>query len=49
MRAGKYKLYKEFGVVTLGEPQGLAKRFLDFATGPDGERILTQAGVVVPR
>jgi phosphate transport system substrate-binding protein len=49
MRGGKYKWVKEFGVVTAGAPQGSVKRFLDFAAGPEGERILTRHGVVVVR
>ena len=36
---------KEFGVVTLGEPQGLAKRFLECVVGPEGEKILAKDGV----
>jgi hypothetical protein len=36
---------KEFGVVTLGEPHGPAKRFLDFVVGSEGERILAKDGV----
>jgi phosphate transport system substrate-binding protein len=49
MRSGKYKWVKEFGVVTAGAPQGGVKRFLDFAVGPEGERILARHGVVVVR
>ena len=49
MRSGKYKWVKEFGVVTAGAPQGGVKRFLDFAVGPEGERILARHGVLVVR
>ncbi len=49
VRSGKYKLFREFGVVTLGEPQGLAKRLLDFVAGKDGEQIMAQHGVVSAR
>jgi phosphate transport system substrate-binding protein len=42
VKSGKYKYVGEAGVVTLGEPQGLAKRFLEFVGGPDGEKILSQ-------
>jgi phosphate transport system substrate-binding protein len=49
MRSGKYRWVKEFGIVTVGAPRGGAKRFLDFAMGPEGERVLTQHGVVVVR
>jgi phosphate transport system substrate-binding protein len=46
VRSGKYKLFREFGVVTRGEPQGLTLRFLDFVAGPDGAHIMGQHGVV---
>ncbi len=49
VRSGKYKILKEFGVVTLGEPQGIAKKFLDFVKSPEGEQILSKNGVVVVR
>jgi phosphate transport system substrate-binding protein len=49
MRSGKYKWVKEFGVVTVGAPQGATKRFLDFGMGPEGEKILARHGVVVVR
>lgn len=49
VRADRYKLVKNFGVVTVGEPRGLAQRFLTFVAGPEGEQIMTQTGVVVRR
>jgi phosphate transport system substrate-binding protein len=42
VKGGKYKYVGEAGVVTLGEPQGLAKRFLEFVGSPDGEKVLSQ-------
>jgi phosphate transport system substrate-binding protein len=39
---GKYKYFTELGVVTLGEPHGAAKRFLEFVAGPDGDKVLTK-------
>lgn len=44
--SGKYTYYNEKGVITLGAPQGAAKRFLDFVSGPDGHKILVQRGTV---
>lgn len=47
--AGTYRLAKDFAVVTKGEPQGLAKNFLDFAGGPEGHKILASGGLVPKR
>jgi phosphate transport system substrate-binding protein len=46
VRNGKYKLVKDFGFATRGEPQGLAKRFLDFAVSPEAGKILAENGIV---
>jgi phosphate transport system substrate-binding protein len=46
VRSGKYKLYAERGVVTLGQPQGTVKKFLDFAAGPEAQKLLTQRGLI---
>lgn len=47
--AGKYRLTKVLAVVTRGEPQGAVKGFLDFAAGPDGQKIMTSMGLVPQR
>jgi phosphate transport system substrate-binding protein len=46
VQTGKYKYYNERGVVTLGNPQGAAKRFLDFVGSPEGQKILARRGVI---
>jgi phosphate transport system substrate-binding protein len=46
VQTGKYGYYNEKGIVTLGAPQGAAKRFLDFVAGPEGAKILSQQGTV---
>jgi len=46
VRSGKYKFYAERGVVTLGQPQGTVKKFLDFAAGPEAQKLLTQRGLI---
>lgn len=46
---GKYRVAKDYGFVTKGEPQGLARRFLDFARGPAARQLLLEAGVVPSR
>lgn len=47
--AGKYRLVKDFAVVTRGEPQGAAKGFLEFVGGAEGKKILTGGGLVPGR
>lgn len=44
--AGTYRLVKNFAVVTRGEPQGVARGFIDFIAGPEGARILASFGLV---
>jgi phosphate transport system substrate-binding protein len=46
VRSGKYKFYAERGVVTLGAPQGVAKRFLDFVVTAEAQKILAQRGMI---
>jgi phosphate transport system substrate-binding protein len=48
-RGGTYKMVKEFAVVTSGEPAGVAKRFLEFAAGNEGQQIMTEAGLAPRR
>lgn len=49
VRNGKYKLVKEYGFATQGEPQALAKRFLDFTASPEAGKILAANGIVSSR
>lgn len=49
LQNGKYKYYAEKGVVTFGEPQGLAKRFLAFIESAEGHKILAANGAVPVR
>jgi len=49
VQSGKYKYFHELGVVTLGEPQGLAKRLLDFVGGSEGQKVLVARGVIPAR
>ena len=47
--AGKYRLVKDFAVVTRGEPQGAAKGFIDYAASTDGNKIMANFGLVPRR
>jgi phosphate transport system substrate-binding protein len=49
VQGGKYKFFNERGVVTLGAPQGITKRFLDFVASAEGQKILSRRGVVPVR
>jgi phosphate transport system substrate-binding protein len=49
VKAGGYRLVKEFAVVTSGEPKGAVKRFLDYAVSPEGDQIMVRAGLVTKR
>jgi phosphate transport system substrate-binding protein len=46
VRSGKYRVYNERAVVTLGAPHGASKRFLDFVAGPEGQKILMQRDMI---
>jgi phosphate transport system substrate-binding protein len=46
IQSGKYKFYNERGVITLGAPQGAAKRLLDFAATSEGQKILSGKGMI---
>jgi phosphate transport system substrate-binding protein len=45
-QSGKYKYLHEYGVVSIGEPRSSAKRFLDFATGPEGQKVFAHRGLI---
>ena len=49
LQSGKYRYTNETGAITLGEPKGLAKRFLELVAGPDGQKILAKGGAVAVR
>lgn len=43
---GTYKISRPFFYVTKGEPQGLAKAFIDFVLSPDGQAVVGDAKLV---
>ena len=43
---GSYSLHRPFLFVLAGEPEGLAKDFIDFALSPEGQRILIHEGLI---
>lgn len=45
-RSGKYKYFAERGLVTVGEPQGPIKRFLDFMASAEGQKIIGALGAI---
>jgi phosphate transport system substrate-binding protein len=48
-RNEKYRFFSERGVVTLGEPQGLAKRFIEFMATVEGRKIIGSQGAIPVR
>jgi len=48
-RSGKYKYFAERGLVTLGEPQGAIKRFLEFMASAEGQKIIGSLGAIALR
>lgn len=47
VKNGKYKVTKDFDLLTKGEPKGAVKAFIDFVKGPKGARII-EANKAVP-
>ena len=48
-QSGKYRHFQDYGVVTVGEPQGTAKRFLEFLAGPESQKIFARRGMITIR
>jgi phosphate transport system substrate-binding protein len=49
-QSGKYHHFQDYGVVTVGEPQGSAKRFLEFlASSPESQKIFARRGMIMAR
>lgn len=48
-QSGKYKYFHEYGVATVGEPPAVAKRFLDFTAGPEGQKVFARRGLMTVR
>jgi phosphate transport system substrate-binding protein len=46
VKSGKYKVYNERGVVTMGEPKGTAKKFLEFVATAEGQKILAKRSMI---
>jgi phosphate transport system substrate-binding protein len=45
-RSEKYKYFNERGLVTQGEPQGLAKRFIEYMSTAEGRKIIGSLGAI---
>ena len=46
VKSDKYKYYHEHGAITLGEPQGASKRFLEFINTGEGQKIIASRGAL---
>jgi phosphate transport system substrate-binding protein len=49
VQGGKYRYFHDYGVVTVGEPQGPTKRFLDFLASPESQKIFARRGLMTVR
>ena len=49
LQSGKYNYFHEYGIITIGEPQGVAKRFLEFMTNSESHKILARGGITPVR
>ena len=49
VKSGKYKYFNEIEFVTMGQPKGTAKKFIDFVTSPEGEKVLQKYGMASVR
>jgi phosphate transport system substrate-binding protein len=49
VKSGKYRYFNEVGFVTIGEPKGTAKRFIEFVAGAEGEKIFEKFGMAAVR
>ncbi|MEP0772844.1 MAG: phosphate ABC transporter substrate-binding protein [Acidobacteriota bacterium] len=45
-RSGAYPLSRYLYFITVGPPEGLARRFLDFSLSPAGQRVVAEAGFI---
>lgn len=45
-RSGQYPIARPLFIYTAGEPEGELKKFLDWATGPAGQKIVAEVGFV---
>lgn len=49
VQGGRYPIAREFLLVTRGQPAGLARAFIDFALGPEGQAVVISEGLVPVR
>ena len=45
-RSGQYPIARPRFIYTVGEPEGELKKFLEWATGPEGQKIVSEVGFV---
>ncbi len=45
-RSGKYPLARKLYLYTIGEPEGEVKKFIDWALGPEGQKLVAKVGAV---
>jgi len=48
-RSGRYNYFHEYGAITLGEPQGVARSFLEFMASSEAHKVLARNGLTPVR
>jgi phosphate transport system substrate-binding protein len=46
IKDGSYKLHRNLYFYTFGDPTPCAKRFIDFVTSPEGQKIAEENGFI---
>ena len=46
MQSGKYPLVRPFYFITKGQPEGAVKDFIDFVLSEEGQKALTEEGLI---
>lgn len=46
IRSGAYPIARNLSMVTVGEPTGLVKEFIDFVLGPQGQKTVAESGYI---
>ena len=46
VRQGNYPIVRKLNFITVGEPKGEVKAFIDFVKGPEGQKIVKESGYI---
>jgi phosphate transport system substrate-binding protein len=46
VRANRFPISRDLNLVTVGEPMGVVKEFLNFVVSPEGQKIVSESGYI---